>query len=142
MVFLIIVVDNNWVFPVAIPRDLTYYSHLPLLINSIKNKIMSQEIYERVRNNPKFKQLVEKRSRFAWTLAAIMLAIYYCFILTIAFVPEILGTPLAEGSVTSIGIPVGVVIIISAFILTGIYVYRANSEFDDLNNEIIAEAEA
>jgi uncharacterized membrane protein (DUF485 family) len=89
--------------------------------------------------NPKFKELVSKRSSFAWTLAIIMLVVYYTFILTIAFAPEVLGTPLGDG-VTTIGIPVGIVIIFFAFILTGIYVKRANSEFDELTAQIKREA--
>jgi uncharacterized membrane protein (DUF485 family) len=89
--------------------------------------------------NPKFKELVSKRSSFAWTLAIIMLVVYYTFILTIAFAPEVLGTPLGDG-VTTIGIPVGIVIIFFAFILTGVYVKRANSEFDELTAQIKREA--
>ncbi|PTT88398.1 DUF485 domain-containing protein, partial [Pseudomonas sp. HMWF031] len=39
------------------------------------------------------------------------------------------------------GIPIGVGLIVSAFVLTGIYVRRANGEFDDLNNAILKEAQ-
>ena len=98
---------------------------------------MEPQRLSRVASDPKFRQLVAKRSRFAWTLAVVMLAIYYGFILIIAFAPSLLGTPLAPGAVTTIGIPVGVLIIIAAFVLTGIYVRRANSEFDALNQQII-----
>ena len=37
---------------------------------------------------------------------------------------------------TTVGIPVGIAIIVFAFGLTGIYVKRANSEFDDLTTKI------
>jgi uncharacterized membrane protein (DUF485 family) len=102
---------------------------------------MTKEMIEHIRNNPKYQMLVKKRSRFAWTLSIIMLVVYYAFILTIAFDPQLLGTPLEEGKVTTIGIPVGIAIIIIAFALTGIYVKRANSEFDDLSREVKAELE-
>ena len=98
---------------------------------------MDPQRLSRVTNDPRFRQLVARRSRFAWTLAVVMLAIYYGFILIIAFAPSLLGAPLAPGAVTTIGIPVGVLIIIAAFVLTGIYVRRANSEFDALNQQII-----
>jgi uncharacterized membrane protein (DUF485 family) len=39
-----------------------------------------------------------------------------------------------------VGIPVGLFIIISAFLLTGVYVRKANTEFDQLNQEIVEEA--
>jgi len=102
---------------------------------------MTKEMIEHIRNNPKYQMLVKKRSRFAWTLSIIMLVVYYAFILTIAFDPQLLGTPLEEGKVTTVGIPVGIAIIIIAFALTGVYVKRANSEFDDLSREVKAELE-
>jgi uncharacterized membrane protein (DUF485 family) len=101
---------------------------------------MQQEITARIRNNPKFEELVRKRTAFGWRLSVVMLVIYYLFVLLVAFAPEVLGTPLFEGSVITIGIPLGVVIIVSAFVLTGIYVRRANTEFDELNRQIIEDA--
>jgi len=96
---------------------------------------VNQEIYERVRNNPKFKELIKKRSGFAWKLSITMLVVYYTFIMIIAFSPETLGKPIGDG-VTTVGMPVGLAIIFLSFILTGIYTIRANNEFDKLTNEI------
>ncbi|MDD2383509.1 MAG: DUF485 domain-containing protein [Sulfurospirillaceae bacterium] len=100
---------------------------------------MSQNIYDKVRTNPKFTELVQKRSRFAWKLAIIMLVVYYSFILVIAFSPSTFGQPIGHG-VTTVGIPIGLSIIFIAFILTGIYTRRANGEFDELTNQIKEEA--
>lgn len=100
---------------------------------------MQQDLVHAIRSNPKYHELVSKRSKFAWTLAAAMLVIYYGFILIIAFDKAFLAQPLWAGSVTTVGIPVGIGVILSAFILTGIYVFRANSEFDRLTNEIKEE---
>jgi uncharacterized membrane protein (DUF485 family) len=82
-----------------------------------------------------------KRSRFAWTLSAIVLVIFYGFILIVAFAPGFLATPLSEGSVTTIGIPIGVGIIVFFWMLTGYYVRRANREYEVTNVEIIREAQ-
>lgn len=101
---------------------------------------MKQELVDRIKTDPDFHHLVSVRSKFAWTLTIVMLVIYFGFVLTIAFDPSILGTPLSTGSVTTIGIPIGVGVIISAFILTGIYVRRANGEFDELTAKIKAKA--
>jgi uncharacterized membrane protein (DUF485 family) len=98
---------------------------------------MDPQRLSKISNDPRFRKLVERRSRFAWTLTLVMLAIYYGFILIIAFAPSVLGIPIAPGAVTTIGIPVGILIIIAAFVLTGIYVYRANAEFDALNQQIV-----
>jgi uncharacterized membrane protein (DUF485 family) len=99
---------------------------------------MSPEILERVKRDRRFQELVEKRTRFAWILSAATFAIYFGFIFIIAFAPGLLGTPVGDG-VTTIGIPLGLFVIVSAFVLTGIYVYRANSEFDAITHQIIEE---
>ncbi|WP_043746307.1 DUF485 domain-containing protein [Paramagnetospirillum magneticum] len=93
-----------------------------------------------MRNNPKFRELVAKRNAFAWTLSAIMLIIYFGFILIIAFNKAWLGTLLTSTGVMTIGFPIGVGVILSAIALTGIYVYRANGEFDEMNRQIIEES--
>lgn len=59
---------------------------------------MSTEMYQRMKANPKFQDLVARRSRFAWTLAFIVLTMFYGFVLVVAFNPTSLGQPLAEGS--------------------------------------------
>ena len=97
---------------------------------------MNKELVEKIKNDPNYKELVSKRSSFAITLSVLMLVVYFAFILVIAFAPSVLGTPLAEGSVTTIGIPIGMIVIVFAFVLTGIYTKRANGEFDDLANKI------
>jgi uncharacterized membrane protein (DUF485 family) len=100
---------------------------------------MNDSIYRTIERSPHFKELVSKRERFAWILSAIMLALYVGFILLIAFVPGWLGTRISTDSPITWGIPVGVGLILAAFVLTGIYVRRANNEFDELNQVILDE---
>jgi uncharacterized membrane protein (DUF485 family) len=102
---------------------------------------MSKQLsFDKIKSHPKYAELISKRSHLAWSLAALMLIIYYGFILVIAFAPQFLATPLSAGSVTTIGLPIGVGVILSAIVLTGIYVYRANTEFDELTRDLIEEA--
>jgi len=100
---------------------------------------MQQDIVERLRNNPKYQEMVSKRNRFGWLMAIVMLTIYYAFIMTIAFAPQVLGRPISDTSVITIGIPIGLGVIVIAFLLTGIYVYRANTVFDRMNDELKRE---
>lgn len=102
--------------------------------------MLTDDRSSRIKNSPKFQELVKKRRFFAWILSAIILIVYYTFILIIAFYPEFLGTPVSEGMVTTVGIPAGLFIIFLAIILTGIYVRRTNGEFDKLTNEVIEES--
>jgi len=101
---------------------------------------MDEALIQRIQSNPKFAELVHKKTTLSWWLSIVMLVIYYGFILTIAFSPETLGTPLSAGSVTTVGIPVGILVILSAFVLTGVYVRRANTEFDQLTKELVEES--
>jgi len=89
-----------------------------------------------VKYDPNFKLLVKKRTKFAWTLTISILVVYFSFILTIAFEPSLLAIPINSNTVTTIGIPIGIFVIIFSFIMTGIYVNRANSEFDALTKKI------
>lgn len=97
---------------------------------------MTQELVDKIKNNPDYQKLVKTRTGFAIKLSIAMLVVYFAFILTIAFDPSALGVPLSADTVTTIGIPIGMVIIVFAFVLTGIYTKRANGEFDELTNKI------
>lgn len=102
---------------------------------------MHDDIYRRIQASPHFQELVSKRERFAWILSAIMLGLYVAFILLIAFEPQLLGSRISADSPTTWGIPLGVGLILSAFVLTGIYVQRANGEFDTMNQAILDEVQ-
>lgn len=100
---------------------------------------MNDDIYQRIESNAHFKELVTKRQRFAAILSLLMLFVYVGFILLIAFAPAWLGTPLYPGTTVTRGIPIGIGIIIFSFVLTAIYVWRANGEFDRLSREVMRE---
>jgi uncharacterized membrane protein (DUF485 family) len=100
---------------------------------------VEQEFQSWMSEHPKFQELVRRRSRFAWTLSILMLIVYQAFILLVAFDKGFLATPISSGTVTTWGIPIGVSIIVFAFLLTGIYVWVANSRFDEMNRELIKE---
>ena len=97
-------------------------------------------MYEHMRTNPKFHELVTRRGRFAWTLAVIVLAMFYGYILTIAFNPTALGRPVAEGSMLTIGVAVELFMFIFFWVLTAFYVRRANNEFDAMTQDLIRDA--
>ncbi|AXU96715.1 DUF485 domain-containing protein [Erwinia persicina] len=100
---------------------------------------MNDVLYQRIEKSARFKELVRKRQSFATLLSVIMLVLYVGFILLIAFAPAWLGTPLHEGTNVTRGIPIGVGLIVISFLLTGVYVWRANGEFDRLTRELLNE---
>jgi uncharacterized membrane protein (DUF485 family) len=97
---------------------------------------MDQTTLSRIENDPNYQKLVSERKSFGWTLAIITLVMYYGYIAIVAFAPSIIAAKLF-GTIT-IGIVLGVAIILASILLTGIYVARANAEYDDLTNAIVS----
>ena len=100
-----------------------------------------QDVLDRITKNPKFHEFIAMRSRYSIIMAIISAAAYYGFILLVAYDKEFLAQKLSAGATTSVGVPLGVGVIVFTIILTWIYVRRANSEFDDTNEAIIKEAQ-
>jgi len=73
-------------------------------------------------------------------LSAVVLVIFYGFVMMVAFAPDIVATRLFEGSNLTVGIALGLFQFVLFWVLTLIYVRRANGEFDDLNKEIVQAA--
>ncbi|HWS05821.1 MAG TPA: DUF485 domain-containing protein, partial [Burkholderiaceae bacterium] len=80
-------------------------------------------------------ELKAKRTSFGWWLTIGMLVVYYGFILLVAFNKPLLATRIGSGVMT-LGMPIGLGVIVFTVIITAIYVRRANSEFDKLSDEI------
>ncbi|NRT57433.1 DUF485 domain-containing protein [Sphaerotilus uruguayifluvii] len=102
---------------------------------------MSSDVYQRIQRNPKFEELVRRRSSFAWLLSIVVLGLFYGFILLVAFNPALMAERLGgEASVITFG-PVAILSLFALFwALTAVYVRRANGEFDDLTRELIEES--
>ena len=100
---------------------------------------MTDPVVARIRANPKYQELKRKRSSFGWWLTLLMMVVYYGYIALIAWNKEFLSQPLGAG-VTTIGIPIGMGVIVFTIVITGIYVARANSEYDALTKDILEDA--
>jgi uncharacterized membrane protein (DUF485 family) len=101
---------------------------------------MAQETWEKIRSNPKFQAFVNKRNNYSIIMSILMIIAYYGYILLIAFDKSFLAQKVSAGATMSIGIPMGVGVIVFTIVLTWIYVRRANTEFDTEAEEIIKEA--
>lgn len=87
--------------------------------------------YDDVLADPRYQELVRRRGRFTWALSLFMLIAYFGYIALVAFDKSLLARPIG-GGVTSLGIPVGVGLILLAILLTWLYVRRANKDYDPL----------
>lgn len=96
---------------------------------------METDLAHRIANNPKYQELKAKRTRLGWLLTILMMIVYYGFIVLVAFNKEFLFTKLGSGVMT-LGMPLGLAVIVFTVVITGIYVRRANGEFDRLSDDI------
>lgn len=96
---------------------------------------MDKDLVKKIKSNPKYHELVSKRNSFSLKLSLFVLAMFYGYVLVIAFNKELLATKIGDGVMT-VAYPVGAAIIVISFITTLIYVSRANSEFEDLEMSI------
>jgi uncharacterized membrane protein (DUF485 family) len=96
---------------------------------------MDVTLTQRIANDPRYQELKSRRSRFGWWLTAAMMVVYYGFILLVAFDKPFLATRLGDGVMT-IGMPIGLGVIVFTIVITGIYVRRANKDYDALTEQI------
>lgn len=101
---------------------------------------MNLKSAQAIADNPKYQQLVRTRSRYGWSLTFIMMLAYYGYIYLVAFNKDFLAQRIGDGVIT-VSIPLGIGLILFTIIITGIYVRRANSEFDRLTQEIVQESQ-
>nr|WP_311529810.1 DUF485 domain-containing protein [uncultured Ralstonia sp.] len=99
---------------------------------------MQDGLVGKIEAHPKYAQLKRRRNVLGLCLTVLMLVVYYGYIALIAFDKPFLAKPVGAG-VMSVGIPVGVVVIVFTVVITGIYVRRANSEYDQLTQDILKD---
>ncbi|MCP3729454.1 DUF485 domain-containing protein [Sphingomonas sp. MG17] len=100
-----------------------------------------QEVLERVASDPRYVPLVRERTRFAWTLSAVVVGLFMAFILVIALDKALLATPVG-GLVATWGIPVGLGLILLAIASIALFTRRANRRWDPVMAAILSDAVA
>ena len=99
---------------------------------------MSDPIVDKIQSHPKYLELKRKRNSFGWLLTILMMVVYYGYIALIAFDKPFLAQRIGDG-VMSLGVPIGLGVIIFTVVITAIYVRRANGEFDELTTAILKD---
>lgn len=102
---------------------------------------MEEDIVQRVKSDPNYHKLVKTRSRYGWMLTWAVMVVYYGFTLLNAFAKPFMASKIGSG-VMSWGVPLGLFVILFTILVTGIYVSRANREFDALTDAIQRNAAA
>ena len=101
-----------------------------------------KNIYKQIRKNPDFIELIKLRKKISWSLPAIVVFCYFTFIIIIAFAPDIFSIKIIDDSVITLGIVIGLLVILLSIFLTGIYVYISNKKLEEKNLKILQKISA
>ena len=101
---------------------------------------MSNPLYDNIKRDPRYAQLVRERARFATMLALQVIGVFFAFVLLVAFEPGVIAQRLSEGSNLTVGVALGFAQFVFFCALTWVYVRRANSDFDPRNAQIVQDA--
>jgi uncharacterized membrane protein (DUF485 family) len=82
----------------------------------------------RVLESPEFGRLIRRRWTVSLLLTACLFLLYYGFILLVGLNKEVLASRI--GDATTLGIPLGMGVIVGAWLLTAAYVVWANRRWD------------
>ena len=96
---------------------------------------MDTTLVQRIAAHPSYRELKARRTSFGWWLTGAMMVVYYGFILLVAFDKPLLASRLGDGVMT-LGMPIGLGVIVFTVVITALYVKRANREFDRLSDEV------
>jgi len=100
---------------------------------------MSKINTEEFLNHPKFKQLVSSRGRLSFIFSLMIFIGYGVFVLGMAYAPGWMATPMSAGSSITLGLVIGVFMIVFGMISSGLYMRIANRKFDTLKQELLKE---
>ena len=83
---------------------------------------------DEILRSPELARLVRRRWLVSTSLTAALFLVYYGYVLLVALRPELLARRVGEN--TTLGIPLGVAVIVLSWALTVAYVLWANGPYD------------
>jgi uncharacterized membrane protein (DUF485 family) len=85
----------------------------------------------KILEDPEFKALASQKNTVSLVLTIVELVLYFGFIALIAYNKPFLAQKIANGSAITVGIPIAVGVIILSWVLTGVYIFWANTTYDE-----------
>lgn len=83
---------------------------------------------QEILNDPEFQAFARRKNAVSFWLTLITIVVYFTFISLMAFGSEFMSHKV--GKATTLGIPIGIGVILVSWLLTGIYVRWANGTYD------------
>ncbi len=91
----------------------------------------SKKTVHEILEDEEFKSLSGQKNTISVILTILELVLYFGFIGLIAFNKPFLAQKLSGEGAATIGIPIAVGTILGSWVLTGIYIFWANSKYDE-----------
>lgn len=96
---------------------------------------LSDPMLQKIQQMAEYQALTRARKKIIWPLASAVILVYFALVLAIAFVPAELGKSISGGA-TSIGVVLGLGVIVFCLVVTGIYVMYANRILEPLARQL------
>jgi uncharacterized membrane protein (DUF485 family) len=90
---------------------------------------MSKNAHQ-ILEDPEFKKLKSQKDAISIVLTIVELVLYFGFIALVAYNKPFLAQKLSPDAAMTIGIPIAIGVIILSWVLTGVYIYWANTSYD------------
>lgn len=98
---------------------------------------MDEAQAQRIIDSPDFQTMARRKSGIATIFSIITLIIYFGYLLMVGINKSLFIIPISPGATSTYGIYFGLGIILFAVVITGIYVKKANGEFDVMTRKIV-----
>ena len=95
---------------------------------------VSGQQYLAAQASPEFQELRNRLRRFVFPMSAVFLIWYFAYVMLGAFAHDFMAIKV-WGNI-NVGLLIGLGQFLSTFVITGIYVRRANNEYDALTEQI------
>jgi uncharacterized membrane protein (DUF485 family) len=92
---------------------------------------------EDILNDPDFMLLSSQKDTISIVLTILELVLYFGFIALIAYNKPFLAQKMSADGAATIGIPIAVGTILLSWVFTGVYIWWANTKYDDMVKRII-----
>lgn len=99
----------------------------------------SHQRAQEILQDPEFQAFARRKNAVSFWLTLITVAVYFAFIGMMAFGSEFMSHKI--GNATTIGIPIGMGVILVSWLLTGLYVRWANGTYDAMVARMRAKVE-
>ncbi len=101
--------------------------------------MLQQQRARELLEDPEFQAFARRKNAVSFWLTLTIVVVYFGFIALMAFGSEFMGRKI--GVATTLGIPIGIGVIVIAWLLTGVYVTWANGPYDKMVAEMRAKVE-